>query len=92
MAFTEDLTDFINADTPGYFLATVGGASVGGIFDNGFAEIYGMDGAKPSLECASSDVTTAVRGTAVVVDSVSYTIASIVPDGTGMTKLVLEKV
>ena len=88
MAFTENLPAFLSD----FGVATVGGNSVKAIFDNGFGEIYGMDGAKPSLQCASSDVTTAVRGTAVVVKGVSYTIANIEPDGTGMSRLVLEKV
>jgi hypothetical protein len=92
MAFTEDLSDFINDDTPGYVLATIGGVAVGGIFDNGYAESFDVDGTQPSLTCASADVSTAVRGTAVVVNAVSYTVADHKPDGTGMTKLVLEKV
>ena len=72
--------------------ATVAGVVVAGIFDNSYADIYSMDGLAPSMQCATSDVSTAMRGTAVVVNSVSYTVAGIEPDGTGMTRLVLEKV
>ena len=72
-------------------VATVAGLSVNGIFRNGYAESFDIDGAQPSLTCLSADVSTAVRGTAVVVNAVSYTVSGIEPDGTGMTKLKLEK-
>jgi hypothetical protein len=89
MAFTEDLADFINDDTPGYVLATVGGASVGGIFDNAYADPMGFGGSFPALTCASADVSTAAQGTAVVVGGVNYTVVAPKPDGTGMTLLQL---
>lgn len=72
--------------------ATVGGVSVKGVFENGFADVFGMDSAKPSLMCTSSDISAAARGTAVMVATISYTVASVEADGTGMTKLMLEKV
>ncbi len=94
MAFTETATDFINADTPGYVLATVGGVEVGALFDNdaqafgiGFS---GMEARKPAIVCASADVATAVHGTTVVIDSVSYSVGNVYPDGQGMTTLELK--
>lgn len=94
MAFTENAADFLNADTPGYVLATVGGATVGALFDNdsqsvgvGFA---GMEASKPSILCATGDVATAAHGTAVVIGAISYSVAEIYPDGQGMTRLALK--
>lgn len=72
--------------------ATIGGVSVDGLFDNGYGEIYGIDSAKPSFQCASSAVAAVTRGTAVTVNAVSYTVAGIEPDGTGLTMLRLDKV
>lgn len=91
MAFTEDLDDFINADTPGYVLATIGGVSVGGLFDDAYLDPLGMSGSQSSLLCASADVSTAVQGTAVVVNGINYTVGSIQPDGSGMTRLLLQE-
>lgn len=96
MAFTENPADFINADTPGYVLATVGGVPVGGLFDDAYTDPFGMSGSQPTLVCASADISTAAQGTAVVVDSVSYTVGSKKdrPEdlGPSMTRLLLEKV
>lgn len=72
--------------------ATVGGSAVSGIFDDAYLDPLGMSGSQPALLCADADVSTAVHGTAVVVNSVSYTVASIQPDGTGMTRLLLQEV
>lgn len=72
--------------------ATVGGVVVAGVFDNAYADPLGFSGSTPSLLCASADVSTAAQGTAVAVNGVNYTVAGIEPDGTGMTRLLLEKV
>lgn len=73
--------------------ATVAGNAVNGMFNNGFAESFSLAGAQPSLTCLSTDVATAVRGTAVVFNSINYTVAGAPqPDGVGFTKLMLEKV
>lgn len=72
--------------------ATVGGVSVSAIFDNGYNAVMGIDGSTPVITAKSSDVSSAVRGTAVVVDGVSYTVQGIEPDGLGITRLILELV
>lgn len=73
-----------------------GGAAFGGIFEAEYIEPLGMSGAQPSLECLSADVSTAAHGSAVVVTyhevATSYTVAAIKPDGTGMTRLLLQEV
>ena len=75
---------------------TVGGASITALFDNEYVDInlsMGEVGSSaPALHCKSSDVSTAVKGTAVVVSSVNYTVSHPPkPDGTGMTTLILKK-
>jgi hypothetical protein len=69
--------------------ATVGGASVTGIFDDAYADPLNFSGSEPSLLCKSSDVSARAQGDAVVVNAVNYTITAIKPDGTGMTRLLL---
>ncbi len=69
--------------------ATVGGASVSGIFDDAYADPLNFGASAPSLLCASADVSTRAQGDAVIVNAVNYTIAAIKPDGTGMTRLAL---
>jgi len=89
MAFSENPADFINDDTPGYVLATVGGVSVGGIFDDNYTDALGFAASFPALTCATADVATVAQGGTVVVPSGSYTVAAIKPDGTGITLLQL---
>lgn len=93
MAFYEDFADSINADTPGYVTATVGGVGVGGIFDAAYASAFDLSvGVKPAIHCAHASVPGVAEGTAVTVNDVNYTVADVQPDGTGLVLLVLEKV
>jgi hypothetical protein len=71
---------------------TLNAVSVRGIFDNGFSNQFSVDGVQPTLMVKSTDAASTVRGHAVVIDTVSYTVQGIEPDGTGMTRLILEKV
>ncbi len=48
-------------------------------------------GYKPVAECRTSDLIGTVRGGTIVVNSDTYTIRTVLPDGTGMTDLILEK-
>lgn len=90
MPMTEDFTAFLNT---GEFATavTVDGNAVDAIFDNAYVEV-GFDGVSvesvgPVLHCTTADVSTAVQGTAAVVNAVNYTVAEVQPDGTGMTLL-----
>lgn len=87
MAFVEDRAPFF-ADFG--IDATVGGASVRGIFDNAFLAQLNIVGTDPLLLCRTSDVTSATRGTAVTVPAGSFKVIRKEPDGTGMTRLILE--
>jgi shikimate kinase len=81
--------------TTGYFAdfgvsATLAGAAVTGIFDNAAAHAFNglMLGTNPTFTL----VTAAghARGQSLVVSGVTYTVAAVEPDGTGMTVLQLE--
>ncbi len=88
MALVENLAPF----TADFGVAvTVAGVSKVGIFDDAYIDPLGMAGSQPALLCASADVSTAAQGTAVVVNSVNYTVGSIQPDGVGMTRLLLQE-
>ena len=71
----------------------VGGANVAAIFESGYAEAAGVEGSRPALTCRSADVSSAVRGTAVVVPSVgSFKVITVRDDGTGIARVDLEEV
>jgi len=94
MAFTEDLTDFINDDTPGYVSADIAGIGVvGGILIDEYGEFGSVvAGNKPVLLCISAEVSAAENGTALVINSVNYTISGAPqPDGTGVTRFELSE-
>ena len=87
MSYTEDLAPFL-ADFG--VDATVGAAAVRGIFDNAFLAQLGLVGTDPLLLCRTSDVASATRGTAVTLPAGSFKVVRKEPDGTGMSRLVLE--
>lgn len=69
--------------------AMVGGVAVRGIFDAAYADPLGVAASTPALLCASADVSTVAQGAAVEVNGISYTVAAVKPDSTGMTLLQL---
>ena len=92
MAFTEDLSVYFNSDTPGYLLATVGGASVGALFDNGYASALDIAGSGPRITLPTASASSAALGDALTAGGVSYTIAGVEADGSGVTVLRLQEV
>jgi len=62
-----------------------------GIFDNGYSEVLGVAGSEPSFTAKTSDVSVRAYGNAVSIGGISYTVRGIMPDGTGLTRLVLER-
>lgn len=70
--------------------ATLAGASVTGIFDNGTAHAFNglILGGNPTFTLATS--AGHARGQSLVVSGVTYTVAAVEADGTGMTTLQLE--
>lgn len=72
--------------------ATVGGSAMMGIFDDDYQGSLGfVDGTQPSLLVASAGLSGVTVGTAVTVNSASYTVTSLRPEGAAMTRLMLQE-
>ena len=70
--------------------------TVRGVFDNDYESVNAggsMDFAitRPRFFCRSSDVLDVEDGDSLEIDSVTYKIVVVMPDGTGMTEMMLEK-
>jgi hypothetical protein len=93
MAMTEDLSVFFSA-TEFADAATLGGVAVTGIFDSAYASAsvgaFGMAGSAPALTLPTASVPADPVGLAAVVNGVSYLVAAHEPDGTGISRLLLE--
>lgn len=91
--FTEDLSAFMNVAEFATSV-TLNGVSVSAIFDAAYAlgsvGGFGMESSQPALILATADVPAAPVGKAVVANGVSYLVASHEPDGTGISRLILE--
>jgi hypothetical protein len=70
---------------------TIGGVAVSAIFSNRADDSLLAAGTQPVLTVESSAVAATARGTAVVVNGTNYTVAKIEPDGTGISRVILEK-
>ena len=88
MAFVETFAPFF-ADFA--VDATLAGIPAKGIFDNAYAEAFSgmVSGSNPVFLIPSS--VAVARGDALAIGTDSYTVTGIEPDGTGMTRLHLEK-
>jgi hypothetical protein len=87
MDFTKDLDAFL-ADGEA---CTIAGVAQVGIFDKAFQMMFGeVAGTHPVLTIKESALGAAVVGSAVVIRSTTYAIASIQPDGTGFAMLELK--
>ena len=92
MAFTENLTDFFY-DEHGFAVnATLGAATVTVIFDAAYADAFGLvAGTAPTALGISTQLATAAIGGTITINAVAYTITAIQPDGTGLTRLMLQE-
>ncbi len=97
--FVEDFTPFFHPDHVGVSIATVGGvAGLGVQFDNGYAlgnvGMLGMASSQPAIVLPTAQVPVEPEGTAVVITAGqgvgSYLVAAHEPDGSGISRLVLE--
>jgi hypothetical protein len=95
MAFTEDLTVFLDDDDFAVAATYDGATSVTGIFDNDYGAVLGgnaaIAGAVPAFICRAADVAADPRGKALTVSSTAYTVRDFQADGTGMMTLILER-
>lgn len=87
--FAEDfdlfLTDF------GTQATLAGGANVTGIFDASSIDILTAASVGPVFLTPSSGISALVYGSPITINSLAYVVRQIEPDGTGMTRLVLER-
>jgi hypothetical protein len=75
--------------------AIVGGATVRGVFRNGFMLAdggVGMGTTNPVFTCATAELPAAPVGETLALGSSTYVIAAHEPDGTGVSVLMLERV
>ena len=71
--------------------AVISGVSRSVLFDNGYAELLGVAGTGPSILGVGSELSAATQGGSLTVNGTSYTVTSIEPDGTGLTRLRLQE-
>ena len=89
MAFVEDLVSFF-ADFG--VAGTLSGVPVRGIFDAAGSAQLGIQAADPQFQLPSASVPAAVFDATLIVPAGTYKVREAIPDGTGMTLLVLTKV
>lgn len=85
-------TDFSAAMADFGTAGTLNGETVIGIFDNGYAE--GMDtvaGRRPFFAVPDTAAPAVDSGDTLVLGAASYRVVGVEPDGTGMTRLMLER-
>jgi len=71
--------------------ASWSGATVRGLFEDGYSEVLDTEGHAPTFTCRSADVTGIAHGDTLSIDSTSYTVRGVQPDGAGITLLILER-
>jgi len=89
MAFDEDLGVFLDEFAVTALLP--GAVTVNVIFDNQYASPFDISASRPSCIGKSADLDSLLFGAGIVVSGVDYVVRSVEPDGTGMTRLMLEK-
>jgi hypothetical protein len=96
----DDLAVFFDADdfgTAATYTPSGGSAStVNGIFRNVFFEAeaggnVGVAMQDPIFICRTADVSSAAEGDAISISGTAYTVRVVEPDGSGVTRLMLEK-
>lgn len=99
MTFKDDLTTdldiFLNSNEFAVDV-TFNAATIRGIFDNEFIALLeregiGVEGAGPQCLFKTSDVSTAIHGDTMTIESIVYNIIGIQPDGTGLTRILLSE-
>lgn len=86
MAFVEDLAPFV-ADFGS--AGTLAGAPVQGIFDEPGGNEGGVTVTEPQFQLPTAQVPPAVMGALLVIPQGSFVVRETLPDGTGMTLLLL---
>ncbi len=92
MAFTEDMSTFFDSSEFAT-VVNIAGVDVDVIFDDGYqAALSGfIDSSAPSIVGPTVTLSSLLQGSAITVNSIAYKVASVHPDGTGVSTLILEK-
>ena len=94
MTFAEDTSTFF-ATNEFAVTATLNSVSVQGIFDEAYAPgtvgPYGMAGTSPVLTVATTNIPANPVGLSAVIRGSTYLVSAHEPDGTGISRLILEK-
>jgi hypothetical protein len=94
------MTEFWEADLAGMFVdfgidATYGASTIQVIFDNEFLAASAFDieveSREPKCYVKESDVSGIDQGDTLVINSTTYYVIKVEPDGTGLTRLILSK-
>lgn len=90
--FSEDLSVFFSLDTPGSASANTGAADFVVLMDNGYQGALAgfVESTGPSCMARTSDVAALVQGSSITIAATAYKVASVQPDGYGVTTLLLE--
>ena len=92
MPFSENLSEFINSDTPGYVQAIINVTPVDALFDNAYLENQTVAMREPILQVKEADVLNTPVGATVVIGAVNYKlIQPYESDGHGVAMLQLAK-
>lgn len=91
--FAEDLSPFLNLAEFSVPATLPGGQVVPVIFDNNYDGGLGglMESSLPTIMGATSQLSALDHGSVVSIAGVSWAVAGVQPDGTGMTRLMLER-
>ncbi len=89
MALTDTLSGFFGDFGTTATLAS--GATVTGIFDAASVDVFNAASVGPVFMATTSQVSSLAYGATLTIASVSYTVRQNDPDGTGMTRLTLER-
>tara|TARA_R110001583_G_scaffold171899_1_gene325648 strand:+ start:124 stop:396 length:273 start_codon:yes stop_codon:yes gene_type:complete len=88
--FVEDFNEFFSSDEMADN-ATIGTATVTGIFESQFVEVNGIEGVRPVFTCAEKDVEKLTHEKTIKILDNTYKVAGRQPDGTGLISLILER-
>jgi len=95
--FAQAIADMVSAVVPmlANVTATIDGVPVQGLFTDAYtsADIgpYGMASSAPTLTLASADTPASPVDQTVTINATSYLIRAVEPDGSGLTRLILER-
>ena len=93
MAFVEDLDLFLSEAEFAVPCTLPGGAVVQVIFDNAHSDALGnaFESSDPQALGKTSELLGLSHGAEVLIEALAWSVVGVQPDGTGMTRLLLER-